>query len=175
MDQDTTQGSGGFGGAGSIKTGGRSTDGGGCFLCGGPHLKKGKNMHVEGSSYQTQFFWADCPQNNQLPPGARSSLASGANATTSTSRAWGERSSWRDRPDDRVDRRRSKEGKPSRENFASDDRSREKNRDFRNYGTGRRRSRSRSSYRSRLDHDNRRRTPPERDDDSFREKKRRLD
>lgn len=104
MDQDTTHGTGGFGGAGSVKTGGRSTEGGGCFLCGGPHLKK------------------DCPQNNQLPPGARSSLASGANAATGTSRAWGERSSWRDRPD----------------------------------------------------HDNRRRAP-DRDDDGFREKKRRLD
>ncbi|KAG2049847.1 hypothetical protein BDR06DRAFT_960951 [Suillus hirtellus] len=104
MDQDTTHGTGGFGGAGSVKTGGRSTEGGGCFLCGGPHLKK------------------DCPQNSQLPPGARSSLASGANAATGTSRAWGERSSWRDRPD----------------------------------------------------HDNRRRAP-DRDDDSFREKKRRLD
>lgn len=157
MDQDTTQGSGGFGGAGSVKTGGRSTEGGGCFLCGGPHLKK------------------DCPQNNQLPPGVRSSLASGANAATGTSRAWGERPSWRDRPDDRVDRRRSKEGKPSREDFASDDRSREKNRDYRNSGSGRRRSRSRSPYRSRLDHDNRRRVPPERDHDGFREKKRRLD
>lgn len=157
MDQDTTQGSGGFGGAGSVKTGGRSTEGGGCFLCGGPHLKK------------------DCPQNNELPPGVRSSLASGANAATITSRAWGERPSWRDRSDDRVDRRRSKEGKPSREDFASDDRSREKNRDYHNSGTGRRRSRSRSPYRSRLDHDNRRRAPPERDHDSFREKKRRLD
>ncbi|KIK47945.1 hypothetical protein CY34DRAFT_73089 [Suillus luteus UH-Slu-Lm8-n1] len=132
MDQDTTQGSGGFGGAGSVKTGGRSTDGGGCFLCGGPHLKK------------------DCPQNSQLPPGARSSLAS-------------------------ADRRRSKERKPSRQDFASDDRSREKNRDYRNSGTGRRRSRSRSPYRSRVDHDNRRRAPPERDHDGFREKKRRLD
>ncbi|KAG1865516.1 microfibrillar-associated protein MFAP1, Zn finger, CCHC type protein [Suillus subalutaceus] len=157
MDQDTTQGSGGFGGAGSVQTGGRSTEGGGCFLCGGPHLKK------------------DCPQNNQLPPGARSSLASGANAATGRSRAWGEQSSWRDRPDDRVDRRRSKEGKPSREDFTSDDRSREKNHDYRNSGTGRRRSRSRSPYRSRLGHDNRRRTPPERDHDGFREKKRRLD
>ncbi|KAG2129774.1 splicing factor, Prp19-binding domain-containing protein [Suillus clintonianus] len=159
LDQDTSQGSGGFGGAGSVKTGGRSTEGGGgCFLCGGPHLKK------------------DCPQNNQLPPGARSSLASGANAATSTSRAWGEpQSSWRDRPEDKVDRRRSKEGKPRREGYAGDDRSQEKNRDYRNSGTGRRRSRSRSPYRSRVDYDDRRRASPERDHDGFREKKRRLD
>ena len=41
VDQDTTVGSGGFGGAGPVKAGGKSTDGGGCFLCGGPHMKKG--------------------------------------------------------------------------------------------------------------------------------------
>ncbi|KAG1749622.1 microfibrillar-associated protein MFAP1, Zn finger, CCHC type protein [Suillus paluster] len=159
MDQDTTQGSGGFGGSGSVKTGGRSTEGGGCFLCGGPHLKK------------------DCPQNTQLPPGARSSLASGANAATTTSRAWGEQSSWRDRPEDRVDRRRSNEGKPMarREDYAGDNRARDKNHDYHNSGTSRRRSRSRSPYRTRPDYDNRRRGPPERDHDGFREKKRRLD
>lgn len=53
LDQDTTTSAGGFGGAGSIKAGGFSTDGGGCFLCGGPHLKK------------------DCPQNTGLPTGPR--------------------------------------------------------------------------------------------------------
>jgi len=41
VDQDTTATTGGFGGIGSVKTGGTNTDGGGCFLCGGPHLKKG--------------------------------------------------------------------------------------------------------------------------------------
>lgn len=41
LDQDTTAGNGGFGGAGPVKSGGRSTESGGCFLCGGPHLKKG--------------------------------------------------------------------------------------------------------------------------------------
>lgn len=41
LDQDTTAAVGGFGGTGSVKTGGTSTAGGGCFLCGGPHLKKG--------------------------------------------------------------------------------------------------------------------------------------
>ncbi|KAI6045195.1 microfibrillar-associated protein MFAP1, Zn finger, CCHC type protein [Pisolithus marmoratus] len=45
LDQDTSAATGGFGGVGSIKSGGLSTDGGGCFLCGGSHLKK------------------DCPQN----------------------------------------------------------------------------------------------------------------
>jgi len=41
VDQDTTLSSGGFGGTASVKQGGKSTDGGGCFVCGGPHLKKG--------------------------------------------------------------------------------------------------------------------------------------
>jgi microfibrillar-associated protein 1 len=41
LDQDTTQGSGGFGATGSVKSGGASTATGGCFLCGGPHMKKG--------------------------------------------------------------------------------------------------------------------------------------
>ncbi|KAI6134189.1 microfibrillar-associated protein MFAP1, Zn finger, CCHC type protein [Pisolithus croceorrhizus] len=40
VDQDTSAGTGGFGGVGSVKSGGLSTDGGGCFRCGGPHLKK---------------------------------------------------------------------------------------------------------------------------------------
>jgi microfibrillar-associated protein 1 len=45
VDQDTTAGNGGFGGTGSIKAGGKGMDGGGCFLCGGPHMKKGTS-HV---------------------------------------------------------------------------------------------------------------------------------
>ena len=41
LDQDTTVATGGFGGTAGVKQGGTSTAGGGCFLCGGPHLKKG--------------------------------------------------------------------------------------------------------------------------------------
>lgn len=41
VDQDTTVSNGGFGGVGPVKAGGTSTDGGGCFLCGGPHMKRG--------------------------------------------------------------------------------------------------------------------------------------
>lgn len=41
LDQDTTAASGGFGGSASVQAGGTSTAGGGCFLCGGPHMKKG--------------------------------------------------------------------------------------------------------------------------------------
>ena len=42
LDQDTTASSGGFGGTAPVRAGGTSLDGGGCFLCGGPHLKKGR-------------------------------------------------------------------------------------------------------------------------------------
>jgi microfibrillar-associated protein 1 len=41
LDQDTTVTTGGFGGNAPVKAGGKSTEGGGCFTCGGPHLKKG--------------------------------------------------------------------------------------------------------------------------------------
>ncbi|RXW18448.1 hypothetical protein EST38_g7417 [Candolleomyces aberdarensis] len=40
LDQDTTAGNGGFGGSAPVKSGGLNTQGGGCFSCGGPHLKK---------------------------------------------------------------------------------------------------------------------------------------
>ena len=45
LDQDTTVATGGFGGTAPVKAGGSSTAGGGCFLCGGPHLKKGAHIH----------------------------------------------------------------------------------------------------------------------------------
>ncbi|KAH9947396.1 splicing factor, Prp19-binding domain-containing protein [Amylocystis lapponica] len=87
LDQDTTVASGGFGGTAPVKAGGTSTAGGGCFLCGGPHLKK------------------DCPQNRDLPPGR---MGTGANTAAVGSRQWGARDgptedgrkSWRDRDDD---------------------------------------------------------------------------
>ncbi|KAF8203755.1 splicing factor, Prp19-binding domain-containing protein [Pholiota molesta] len=57
LDQDTTVAAGGFGGVAPVKAGGTGVEGGGCFLCGGPHLKK------------------DCPQNNET------GRPTGANAT----------------------------------------------------------------------------------------------
>ena len=42
LDQDTTVSSGGFGGVAPVKAGGTGLEGGGCFRCGGPHLKKGE-------------------------------------------------------------------------------------------------------------------------------------
>ncbi|KAF7305050.1 RdRP-domain-containing protein [Mycena kentingensis (nom. inval.)] len=82
VDQDTTLPTGGFGGTAPVKFGGQSTEGGGCFACGGPHLKK------------------DCPQNT----GPLMQLAgSGANAApTGPKRSWGgppDSASWRERYD----------------------------------------------------------------------------
>ncbi|KAJ7293878.1 microfibrillar-associated protein MFAP1, Zn finger, CCHC type protein, partial [Mycena rebaudengoi] len=82
LDQDTTVTTGGFGGNAPVKAGGKSTEGGGCFTCGGPHLKK------------------DCPQNT----GPLTHLSgSGANAApTGPRRSWGgppESGTWRDRDD----------------------------------------------------------------------------
>ncbi|KAJ4499345.1 splicing factor, Prp19-binding domain-containing protein [Lentinula lateritia] len=80
LDQDTTIATGGFGGTAPVKAGGKSTEGGGCFLCGGPHMKK------------------DCPQN--VGPSTRQP-GSGANAAPGGSRTWGgppgQSSSWKDR------------------------------------------------------------------------------
>ncbi|KAI9445518.1 microfibrillar-associated protein MFAP1, Zn finger, CCHC type protein [Lactarius indigo] len=79
LDQDTTVGSGSFGATGSVKTGNTGTDGAGCFLCGGPHMKK------------------DCPQNT----GPRSGkLGTGPNAAPRGIRD--ERRSWRDDDDHRT-------------------------------------------------------------------------
>ena len=40
LDQDTTVGS------GTVKPGGTGTDGAGCFLCGGSHMKKGTSENL---------------------------------------------------------------------------------------------------------------------------------
>ncbi|KIJ68827.1 hypothetical protein HYDPIDRAFT_25080 [Hydnomerulius pinastri MD-312] len=152
LDQDTTAGNAGFGGAGSIKSGGRSSEGGGCFLCGGPHLKK------------------DCPQNTG-PPNARGSAASGANAAPTAPRGWGGKDSWRDREDiDGRDRRSTKEDRPRRLDYDRDERPHDRDRGYRDSRNGRRRSRSRSPYRDR-------RSAPEldRDRDNYRDKRRRVD
>ncbi|KAI0685260.1 splicing factor, Prp19-binding domain-containing protein [Cytidiella melzeri] len=87
LDQDTTAPTGGCGGTAPVKSGGTSTAGGGCFLCGGPHLKK------------------DCPQNQDIPPNR---IGTGANSTLSGTRQWGprrngedgeRRGSWKERDD----------------------------------------------------------------------------
>ncbi|KAF9229725.1 hypothetical protein BS17DRAFT_792588 [Gyrodon lividus] len=135
LDQDTTVIKGGFGGAGPVKSGGRSTEGGGCFLCGGPHLKK------------------DCPQNTG-PPSIRGPPASGVNATSTARGGWGDRDSesWRDR--DGRDRRPLKWDR-SRQDREKRRESRE--RGYRGSRNDRRRSRSRSLPSRGHDQDKRRR------------------
>lgn len=59
LDQDTTVSSGGFGGSAPIQAGGTSTSGGGCFLCGGPHMKKGQSKPQSGLELQ---FLKGCSQ-----------------------------------------------------------------------------------------------------------------
>lgn len=41
VDQDTSRATGGFGGAAPMKANGKPGESSGCFLCGGPHLKRG--------------------------------------------------------------------------------------------------------------------------------------
>ncbi|KAJ6519278.1 microfibrillar-associated protein MFAP1, Zn finger, CCHC type protein [Mycena sanguinolenta] len=140
LDQDTTVPTGGFGGSAPVKAGGKSLEGGGCFLCGGPHLKK------------------DCPQNT----GPLTSLAgSGANAApTGTRRNWGgppDSSTWRERDDggsragkerdrdsfmDSRDRGKDRDGWGNR-------RPERRDRDYYDSRSSRRYSRSRSGSRSR--------------------------
>ncbi|OCH88823.1 hypothetical protein OBBRIDRAFT_733666 [Obba rivulosa] len=146
LDQDTTVGAGGFGGAGPVQAGGTGTAGGGCFICGGPHLKK------------------DCPQFKDLPPGQR---ATGANSAPQGVRLWGARGdgkddargSWRDRDEDRPranggerdrprDERRGYADKYDRRDERDRDRSRERHGERGRHEGGRRRdSRSRSPRR----------------------------
>ncbi|KAF8557373.1 hypothetical protein OG21DRAFT_1407094 [Imleria badia] len=153
LDQDTTAGNGGFGGAGPVKSGGRSTEGGGCFLCGGPHLKK------------------DCPQNIGPPP-ARGSTASRAQGTA-TSRQGG-RDSWRDREDivrqDERDRRSPNRDRPRRLENDREDGWRRRDHGYRDSRTGKPppHSRSRSPHRDK-------RSAVDYDRDNYREKRRRVD
>ncbi|KAK2461732.1 hypothetical protein APHAL10511_006195 [Amanita phalloides] len=56
LDQDTTSSTGGFGGTAPVRNGGTSLEGGGCFLCGGPHMKKGWENQLETAEYRTQYY-----------------------------------------------------------------------------------------------------------------------
>ena len=48
LDQDTTRGNGGFGGVDEMKSSGKHGQPGAaivCFICGGPHMKRGRFRH----------------------------------------------------------------------------------------------------------------------------------
>ncbi|TDL28934.1 hypothetical protein BD410DRAFT_781492 [Rickenella mellea] len=181
VDQDTTVGNGGFGGAKILnKPGMKPGDlGSGCFVCGGPHLKK------------------DCPQNQgPLQSGANNSSMAGS------SRQWGRETdvpNIRDNPP--RDRDRRSERSPDRKAFHSDargsgrrdeyDERRQRDDEPPNMGrryrvsdddryNGRQRSRSRSPHREirreRQDsHRDRRHSRDRSPDDGRGEKRRRTD
>ncbi|KAJ7226072.1 microfibrillar-associated protein MFAP1, Zn finger, CCHC type protein [Mycena pura] len=139
VDQDTTVTTGGFGGHAPVKFGGNSIEGGGCFACGGPHLKK------------------DCPQNT----GPLMQLAaSGANAApTGPKKSWGgppDSGSWRERSDGGggAGKERDRSSHIDAHDHGRDDRNgwerrAERSRDHYDSRSSRRRSRSRSDSRSR--------------------------
>ncbi len=91
VDQDTTLGSGGLGGAGPVKTGGTGTESGSCFLCGGPHMKKGTS-HVPPLMRVIFLTCLDCPKNVHALSGRP---GTGPNATPTGIRDQ-RRFSWRD-------------------------------------------------------------------------------
>ncbi|KAJ7806146.1 microfibrillar-associated protein MFAP1, Zn finger, CCHC type protein [Mycena olivaceomarginata] len=152
LDQDTTVATGGFGGSAPVKAGGKSLEGGGCFTCGGPHLKK------------------DCPQNT----GPLTSLAgSGANAAPT-----GPRRNWGGPPDSGGGTWRERDGGGSRAGKERDMDSRDRGKDRDGWGDRRPERRDRDHYdgrgsrrrsRSRSRSDSRSRSPPirngRRDDD----------
>src|SRR5882757_6292188 len=76
LDQDTTAQTGGFGGSTPAKAGGPTLEGG-CFLCGGPHLKKGKYDAFNKVCPSNLLSFEDCPQNNESgrPTGANAAVA----------------------------------------------------------------------------------------------------
>ncbi|THH33224.1 hypothetical protein EUX98_g991 [Antrodiella citrinella] len=95
LDQDTTGSASNFGGAANGAASGASTSGSGCFLCGGPHMKK------------------DCPQNENLPPGKRPESNWQGNKRQDF--GWQDRkqdSGWQSRPQKGHDRERPRSRSP---------------------------------------------------------------
>lgn len=68
VDQDTTLGNVGFGSTATVKAGGTSKDAVSCFLCGGPHVKRGTS-HVPPSMRVIFITYLDCPKNIHAPSG----------------------------------------------------------------------------------------------------------
>jgi microfibrillar-associated protein 1 len=100
VDQDTTMGNGGFGGAGPVKAGRSGTDSGGCFLCGGPHMKRGTSHVPPSMMVIFTITCLDCPQNVHALSGGP---GTGPNAAPTGIRDE-RRLSWRDDGRQRHDR-----------------------------------------------------------------------
>ncbi|KAF9052769.1 splicing factor, Prp19-binding domain-containing protein [Panaeolus papilionaceus] len=159
LDQDTTAAAGGFGGTGPVKAGGSNTEGGGCFLCGGPHMKK------------------DCPQNPA--PGLRPSGPPGERDTRHKDDGYRNR----DRDSAPYSRSRDEGYKHRDESYSRSDRDRDRrprdDRGDRDRGWSRRsRSPPRRGERDRgypEDNRSRRRHSRERSVEHDRDKRRRLE
>ncbi|KAH7104179.1 splicing factor, Prp19-binding domain-containing protein [Auriculariales sp. MPI-PUGE-AT-0066] len=152
VDQDTTAGTGGFGG-GTTKPGGMGPPGGsssGCFTCGGPHLKK------------------DCPQ----------ATSSSSNAAPLGQRRGGD-TGWKDRSrpsdpdrDESARRQHDRDDSRRRDDDLDDGRKfggRDYDRDRARYSESQRRERDRDRRRSRSRSPPRRRYEDERDRDRRRD------
>ncbi|GAA5833815.1 hypothetical protein JCM3766R1_000107 [Sporobolomyces carnicolor] len=168
-DQDTSRKDGGFGG-GSSRGGAGTSNGNGCFNCGGPHLKR------------------DCPQLNDPAKAGPSGSNSSALPSTSRDGGWGSRPPRSDRDDDRrggggQSDSRDRPPPSSSDRFAPSGGGRRggigyDRRDRRDGGEPRRRSRSRSrspprhSSRRRYDDEDDRRDCRDRDRDRNRDDRR---
>ncbi|KAK0446416.1 splicing factor, Prp19-binding domain-containing protein [Desarmillaria tabescens] len=171
LDQDTTVPTGGFGGNAPVQAGGKSLEGGGCFLCGGPHLKK------------------DCPQNTGPLPLSGRGPGTGSNNVSGGSRTWGapppprDGQSWRSHDDVRDDNDgRSRDRGLRREDDGYHRHDRSKPGDRYDYDSRGSRRRSRSPRRSPDGYDDdrdyryreRRRSRERLDDRDHRDKRRRT-
>lgn len=170
LDQDTTVGNGGFGGA-TPKPGAKPFEQGqGCFNCGGPHLKKGLS-HLSAENQITDTWFPDCPRLVDGPPGTGANAANSASSSKhwkvreepqshgSDSRRWHDKGDEKDgntfrAPRDKFERRDSSRDRNGRDDYYLRDRDRIRRRDSRerngerdrdrNYSRYSRRSRSRS-------------------------------
>lgn len=76
VDQDTTDTARSANAVGSFQSGGTENGGSGCFLCGGPHLKRGMIHSPATFEIPSDPNHLDCPQN--LNPGPLSTRAAEA-------------------------------------------------------------------------------------------------
>ena len=169
LDQDTTVSTGGFVGTGSVKASEKFTDGG-CYLCGGPHLKRGIQAH-DPKTFQLTSTLLDCPKNTG-PLTERGFAGTGANSAVPTGPRQWRGSGSRDSGSDARSY-----GPKSRPPVDDTYRSRDPRREPRhtNGGGDRRRSYSRSRSPPYRGKERRRSWSRERSVDEYRDKRRRVD
>ena len=146
LDQDTTLSNGVFDGAGPAKP----NAGQGCFLCGGPHLKKGTQWIYVSYQDISTLLLSDCPQLQNQPgvPGSGANRTVFAGTAVPAERQWGKREekeskSWKDRSQDDGYRGGDRDQRPRPSYRSERDQGADRKRD-----SYRRRSRSKSRSRS---------------------------